>query len=330
MVRFKVPETGQVTYVDKVFGEVVTPNAAQQDFVCLRSDGIPLYNFGAVVDDVTMGITLVARGRDHMVNTPLQLMLYEALGAKAPEMAHLPMMLAPNGEKLSKRHGAVSVTEYRDQGYSPDAVLNYLARFGWSHGDQEVFSLDEMIELFEVDHINLSASTFNPDKLLWLNHHYLMHGDPVHVAHHLRWHLGQFGIDPTTGPDPVDVVKAQRERNKTLVDMAMSSLFLYRDLEAYDEKASQKHLTAESAELLQELHGRLRLLPTWEKEPIHEAIESTAQSGQVKMGAVAQPLRVAVSGTTVSPPIDTTLVLLGKDRTLERIVQAITFIRKKD
>src|SRR5262249_43393687 len=164
VVRFKTPTTGSITYTDNVFGEVTTPNSAQQDFILLRRDGVPIYNFGAVVDDMTMEITLVARGRDHMVNTPPQIMLYEAFGAKIPEFAHLPMMLAPNGEKLSKRHGAVSVTEYRDQGYNPRAVLNYLARFGWSHGDQEVFSLDELIAAFDWEHCNRSDGKFDAKK----------------------------------------------------------------------------------------------------------------------------------------------------------------------
>jgi len=220
------------------------------------------------------------------------------------------------------------VMQYRDEGYLPEGLLNYLVRLSWSHGDQEIFSIDEMIALFEIEDINVSASSFNPEKLLWLNHHYLMHADPLHVAHHLRWHLGVLGIDPTDGPDPAEVVKAQRERNKTLVDMAKSSAFFYRDFEAYDEKAAQKNLTADSALLLDDLRDSLLALPVWDKEAIHAAIEQLAQESQVKMGAVAQPLRVAVSGTTVSPPIDVTLALLGKNKTLRRIEQAVAFIKK--
>ena len=219
--------------------------------------------------------------------------------------------------------------QYRDEGYLPEALLNYLVRLSWSHGDQEIFCLDEMIALFDIEDINVSASSFNPDKLLWLNHHYLMHSDPLHIAHHLRWHLGQLGIDPSDGPDPAEVVKAQRERNKTLVDMAKSSAFLYRDFDAYDEKAAQKNLTAESSLLLQDLRESLVDLPVWDKESIHAAVEALAKEAEVKMGVVAQPLRVAVSGTTVSPPIDITLSLLGKNKTLERIDRAVAYISKK-
>jgi glutamyl-tRNA synthetase len=218
--------------------------------------------------------------------------------------------------------------QYRDEGYLPEALLNYLVRLSWSHGDQEIFFIAEMITLFELEDINVSASSFNPEKLLWLNHHYLMHSDPLHVAHHLRWHLGQLGIDPTDGPDPAEVVKAQRERNKTLVDMAKSSVFLYKDFDAYDEKAAQKNLTPDSALLLQDLYDSLAVLATWDKESIHAAIEQLAQEAQVKMGVVAQPLRVAVSGTTVSPPIDVTLYLLGKSKTLARIERAVSFVKQ--
>jgi glutamyl-tRNA synthetase len=282
-----------------------------------------------VVDDLDMKVTHVIRGDDHINNTPRQINILTALGAELPKYAHVPMILGADGARLSKRHGAVSVMQYRDEGYLPEAVLNYLVRLGWSHGDQEVFSLDEMIELFDLKNINNSASTFNPDKLLWLNHHYLMHSDPVHVAHHLRWHLGQLGIDPTSGPDPVDVVKAQRERCKTLVEMAKNSVFFYRDFETYDEKAAQKNLTAESGAVLQSLREGLEALAGWEKEAVHAVIEATAAALGVKMGAVAQPMRVAVSGTSVSPPIDVTLTLLGKEKTLARIDRAIEHIRKK-
>ncbi|MDD5035252.1 MAG: glutamate--tRNA ligase [Methylococcaceae bacterium] len=328
VIRFRNPDDGEVVIDDRVKGRVVIMNSELDDLIIARSDGSPTYNLSVVVDDLDMQVSHVIRGDDHLNNTPRQMNILKALGAKLPIYAHVPMILGADGARLSKRHGAVSVMQYRDEGYLPEAVLNYLVRLSWSHGDQEIFSVDEMIQLFEIDDINHSASTFNPDKLLWLNHQYLMHSDPTHVAHHLRWHLGRLDIDPTTGPDPVEVVKAQRERNKTLVDMARSSLFFYRDFEAYDEKAAQKNLTAASASLLQDLHERLSALPDWEKEAIHAAIETTAQEREVKMGAVAQPLRVAVSGNTVSPPIDITLVLLGREKTRQRIERAISWICK--
>lgn len=329
VIRFRNPDDGEVVIEDCVKGRVVVRNSELDDLIIARSDGSPTYNLSVVVDDLDMGVTHVIRGDDHLNNTPRQINILRALGADLPRYAHVPMILGADGARLSKRHGAVSVMQYRDEGYLPEAVLNYLVRLGWSHGDQEVFSIDEMIELFDVQHINHSASTFNPEKLLWLNHHYFMHGDPLHIAHHLRWHLGQMGVDPTDGPDPVDVVIAQRERNKTLVDMARSSLFFYRDFEEYDEKAARKNLTEESAVLLQSLCERLQALPAWEKEEIHRAIETTAESAAAKLGAVAQPLRVAVTGTAVSPPIDTTLVLLGREKTLERITRALQFAGKK-
>ena len=329
VVRFRNPDEGEVVIDDQVKGQIVVRNSELDDLIIARSDGSPTYNFTVVVDDLDMQITDVIRGDDHVNNTPRQINILKALGAELPKYAHVPMILGSDGARLSKRHGAVSVMQYRDDGFLPEAVLNYLVRLGWSHGDQEIFSLDEMIEHFDVPDINHSASTFNPDKLLWLNHHYLMHGDPVHVAHHLRWHLGKLGIDPTEGPDPVEVVKAQRERNKTLVEMAEVSAFFYRDFHQYDEKAAKKNLSPESVPGLTMLRDALSALRPWVRESIHDLIAATAEALEVKMGGIAQPLRVAVSGTSVSPPIDLTLEILGQDKTLARIDQALEWIRKK-
>ncbi len=329
VVRFRNPDEGAVVIDDQVKGQIVVRNAELDDLIIARSDGSPTYNFTVVVDDLDMRITHVMRGDDHVNNTPRQINILKALGAELPKYGHVPMILGADGARLSKRHGAVSVMQYRDDGFLPEAVLNYLVRLGWSHGDQEIFSIDEMIEYFDVGDINHSASTFNPDKLLWLNHHYLMHGDPVHVAHHLRWHLGRIGIDPTEGPDPVEVVKAQRERNKTLVEMAEASAFFYRDVHQYDEKAAKKHLTPEAVDGLSMLRDTLGALRPWVRESIHDLIAATAEALEVKMGGIAQPLRVAVSGTSVSPPIDLTLEILGQEKTLARIDQALNWIGKK-
>jgi glutamyl-tRNA synthetase len=327
VIRFRNPDDGVVVVDDLVKGRVEVSNTELDDLIIARSDGSPTYNLSVVVDDLDMCVTHVIRGDDHLNNTPRQINILKALGALVPAYAHVPMILGADGARLSKRHGAVSVMQYRDEGYLPEALLNYLVRLSWSHGDQEIFCLDKMIALFEIEDINVSASAFNPDKLLWLNHHYLMHSDPLHVAHHLSWHMGQIGIDPAAGPDPVEVVKAQRERSKTLVDMAKSSVFFYRDFDSYDEKAALKNLTFDTSLLLQDLRESLDALPVWDKETIHAAIESVARDAEVKMGAVAQPLRVAVSGTSVSPPIDVTLCLLGKQKTLARIDRAVSFVK---
>ncbi len=328
VIRFRNPDAGEVVIDDQVKGRVVVSNTELDDLIIARSDGSPTYNLSVVVDDLDMRVTHVIRGDDHLNNTPRQINILNALGAAVPHYAHVPMILGADGARLSKRHGAVSVMQYRDEGYLPEALLNYLVRLSWSHGDQEIFSVDEMIALFEIEDINVSASSFNPDKLLWLNHHYLMHSDPLHVAHHLRWHLGQLGIDPADGPDPVEVVKAQRERCKTLVEMAKASAFLYRNFEGYDEKAASKNLTLSNQQVLKEASIRLAELGEWNRTANNAAVISTAEALNVKLGNVAQPLRVAVSGTSVSPPIDVTLELLGRDKTLERIDQAISFIDK--
>jgi glutamyl-tRNA synthetase len=330
VVRFRNPDEGEVVIDDMVKGRIVVRNSELDDLIIARSDGSPTYNFTVVVDDLDMQITHVIRGDDHVNNTPRQINILKALGAELPRYAHVPMILGADGARLSKRHGAVSVMQYRDDGFLPEAVLNYLVRLGWSHGDQEIFSIDQMIEYFDAPNINHSASTFNPEKLLWLNHHYLMHGDPVHVAHHLRWHLGQLGIDPAEGPEPVEVVKAQRERTKTLVEMAQASAFFYRDFSEYEEKAAHKHLTQASVAGLALLRENLAALRPWVRASIHDIIAATAESLEVKMGAIAQPLRVAVSGTSVSPPIDLTLEILGQPATLARIDRAVDYVGKKN
>jgi glutamyl-tRNA synthetase len=297
------------------------------DLIIARSDGTPTYNLTVVVDDMDMGVTHVIRGDDHVNNTPRQINILKALGAKLPVYAHVPMILGSDGARLSKRHGAVSVMQYRNDGYLPEALLNYLVRLGWSHGDQELFSIDEMIQLFELEKVNVSASTFNTEKLLWLNHQYIMSSDPAHVAHHLSWHLGERGIDPTTGPSLAEVVKAQRERCKNLVDMAEESLYFYRDFETYDEKAVKKNFKAGVDQILQHLWDRFDALSTWEAEAVHQVVLDSAEQMQLNLGKVAQPLRVAVCGCGVSPAIDVTLSLLGKEKTLQRIARAIACIK---
>jgi len=327
VIRFRNPDEGQVVINDLIRGEIIFNNSELDDLIIARSDGSPTYNLTVVVDDLDMGINTVIRGDDHINNTPRQVNILSALGKEPPQYAHVPMILGADGSRLSKRHGAVSVMQYRDDGYLPEALLNYLVRLAWSHGDQEIFSVDEMIELFGLEGVNLAASTFNPEKLLWLNHHYIMNSDPAHVAHHLSWHLGQRGIDPTQGADLKEVVKAQRERCKTLVEIAESAVFFYKDFDAYDAKAAKKNLKPTALDVLQRLHEKMAEQTDWEAEPLHEIVLQTAEQLELKLGKVAQPLRVAVTGTSMSPSIDITLELLGRERTLSRLLKAIEFIK---
>jgi glutamyl-tRNA synthetase len=329
VVRFRNPDDGEVVVDDLVRGRVVFSNAELDDLVVRRADGSPTYNLTVVVDDRDMGITHVIRGDDHLNNTPRQINIQRALGQEPPCYAHLPMILGADGAPLSKRHGAVSVVAYRDQGYLPEALLNHLVRLGWSHGDQEVFSLDEMVELFDIDQVNKAASSFNREKLDWLNQHYIQHGDPKRIAHLLSPHMGRLGIDPSRGPDLVDVVLAQQARAKTLAELAAISAFLYQDFDDYDEKAAKKHLRSQAKEPLERLRDKLDMLALddWEPETLEHTVEGIAQELQTTMGKVAQPLRVAIVGRAASPGIDVTLTLVGKAATLRRIDRALDFIR---
>ncbi len=326
VVRFRNPVEGSVVVDDLVRGRVVFNNSELDDLIIARADGTPTYNLTVVVDDLEMGINMVIRGDDHLNNTPRQINILRALGAEPPKYAHVPMILGEDGTKLSKRHGAASVMDYREMGYLPEALLNYLVRLGWSHGDQEIFSIDEMVELFDVHEINHSASRLNSSKLNWLNQHYQKTLDPAHVAHHLSYHLGRLDIDPTTGPDPVEVVLAYRERTETLWEMAQASVFFYREFDAYDEKAGRKNLKPDAAEGLKAVREKFAGLAEWSDEAIHQVVVDTAEALEVKLGKLAQPLRVAVTGGAVSPPIDMTVRLIGRERVLSRIDRALNFI----
>ena len=327
VIRFKNPVDGVVVIHDLVKGDITVANKELDDLIIARADGTPTYNLTVVVDDMDMEVTHVIRGDDHVNNTPRQINILNALKSKLPKYAHLPMILGPDGARLSKRHGAVSVMQFRDEGYLPEALLNYLVRLGWSHGDQEIFSMDEMVEFFELNDVNVSASTFNMEKLLWLNHQYIMNGDPAHIARHLSWHMGQLGIDPTEGPHLVDVVKLLRERSKTLVEMAAASLYFYKEFDSYEEKAVKKNFTMGSDQVLARLHDELLAVIEWNAEKVHQVIVNLAEALGLNMGKVAQPLRVAICGSGVSPAIDLTLALLGREKTLSRIDNAINYIR---
>ena len=327
VIRFRNPLDGDVVINDLVKGDITISNKELDDLIIARGDGTPTYNLTVVVDDMDMGVNYVIRGDDHINNTPRQINILKALNAEPPNYAHVPMILGPDGARLSKRHGAVGVMQYRDDGFMPEALINYLVRLGWSHGDQEIFSLDEMIELFDIKDVNSAASAFNPEKLLWLNHHYIMNSDPAHVAHHLSWHMGNLDIDPSQGPDLVEVVKVQRERCKTLVDMAAASIYFYRDFDNYDEKAAKKNFKQGSEQVLQKLLDEFSAQDEWDGEKLHRIVLDTAESMDLKLGKVAQPLRIAITGTSMSPSIDLTLSLLGREKTLPRMQRAIEYIK---
>ncbi len=329
VVRFKTPIAGAITIADLVKGDITVANKELDDLVIARTDGSPTYNLTVVVDDMDMKITHVIRGDDHINNTPRQINILKALNAPLPEYAHLPMILGSDGARLSKRHGAVSVMQFRDEGYLPQALLNYLVRLGWSHGDQEIFSIAEMIQYFDLKDVNGAASTFNMEKLLWLNHHYLMHCEPAEIVPHLVWHLGAIGIDANVDKsvDLIELVKAQRERCKTLVEMANASIYFYREFENYDEKSAKKAFGEGSAQVLAELKNAFYSLQIWEKEALHDVVKNTAEILGLGLGKVAQPLRVAICGSGVSPSIDITLSLLGKQKTLARLERAISHIQ---
>jgi len=326
VIRFRNPTEGSVVIDDLIRGRIVFQNDELDDLIIRRTDGSPTYNLTVVVDDLDMEITDVIRGDDHVNNTPRQVNILKALGKEPPRYAHVPMILGDDGSRLSKRHGAVSVMEYRNQGILPEALLNYLVRLGWSHGDEELFTLDQMVEFFDIRDVNKAASAFNTDKLLWINQHYIKNTDAARLARLLSVHLGDLGIDPATGPDLVAVVHEQRERARTLVEMAELSAFFYRDYEDFDKNAAKKHLKVAARASLEQVRDRLAVLDDWEAGKLHQVVIDVAESLGLNMGKVAQPLRVAVVGRAASPGIDVTLQLVGKEACLRRIDRALEYI----
>lgn len=326
VIRFANPEQGEVVFDDLVRGTIRISNDELDDLVIMRADGSPTYNFGVVVDDLDMAISHVIRGDDHINNTPRQINIYRALDAEPPAFAHVPMILGDDGARLSKRHGAVSVLQYRADGYLPQALLNYLVRLGWSHGDQEVFSLDEMIELFDVSQVNRKAASFDTEKLNWLNQHYLRELPAAQVAPHLAWQFDQLDIDTSDGPDLEDVIAVQADRAKTLREMAEQSRIFYQDYDEFDAGAAKKHLRPVARPALERVREKLEAVEQWAPEALHQAVVDTAAFLEINMGKVAQPLRVALTGTAVSPSIDKTLWLLGREASLERITRAMAWI----
>ena len=326
VVRFKNPIKGTVSFVDHVKGEVSVNNAELDDLIIARSDGSPTYNLSVVVDDMDMEITHVLRGDDHVNNTPRQINILSSLGAGIPEYAHVPMILGDDGKRLSKRHGAVGVMEYFKSGYLPEAMLNYLVRLGWSHGDQEIFSRQEMIENFSLDALNKSASSFNTEKLNWVNQQYLVSVALEKIVDLVKSRLDRLEIAYDNSLDFSTIVDLYRQRASTINELVDSILYCFQDFADYDEKAAKRALKQEALEPLRQLHLQLSALETWDAQSIHTVIEEITEALDVGMGKVGQPLRVAVTGGSFSPPIDQTVELLGRERSIDRIQRAIDYI----
>lgn len=321
VVRFKNPQSGNVVWQDLVKGEISIANQELDDLIIARADGTPTYNFCVVVDDWEMGVTQVIRGDDHVNNTPRQINMLLALGATVPQYAHLSMILGDDGQKLSKRHGAVSVMQYDEDGYLPEAVLNYLARLGWSHGDDEIFDMKQFCEWFDLDHITPSAAQFNTEKLKWLNAHYIKQTDSAVLAKDITARLAKLGVTVAAQPDIVAVLDLYKERAQTLNELAESIAYFYRE-PVIDEAAAEKHLTPEIKPVLAALSESLQSTD-WQAEHIHHAIDAAVTQNQLKFPKVAMPLRVALTGIAQSPSIDQVMALLGKDVVLKRIKQVI-------
>jgi glutamyl-tRNA synthetase len=329
VVRFKNPQTGTVVIDDLIKGKIEIANSELDDLIIARSDGTPTYNLTVVVDDWKMGITHVIRGDDHVNNTPRQMNILSALGAELPKYAHVPMILGDDGKRLSKRHGAVGVMQYRDNGFLPEALLNYLVRLGWSHGDQEIFSKAELIELFDLANCNRAASAFNTDKLIWLNQHYMKTLPAEQVVQQLMWHIADQELDISAGPALIEVVAAQAERVKTLKEMVQVSRYFYEEFHQFDADAAKKHLRPVALDALQAVAANLQVLESWTQADIHQVINATAEQLGVGMGKIGMPLRVAVTGGGNSPALDITLALIGKARSLARIEQAISYVQQR-
>ncbi len=327
VVRFKNPLEGEVIIEDMVKGRVKINNRELDDLIIERSDGSPTYNLSVVVDDWDMKITHVIRGDDHLNNTPRQINILKALRAELPVYAHVPMILGDDGKRLSKRHGAVSVMQYREDGFLPEALINYLVRLSWSHGDQEIFSREEMIELFDAVDINTSASAFNTEKLLWLNQHYIKTKKPEALAQQMQDYIKNAGYSLDNGPDLTAVLNVFQERCNTLVELTADIRFLYQDFDEYNARQAKKQFKETTLPILENLQQQYSALNNWTAEAIHKVVENTVTTLEVGFGKVGQPLRLAVTGHGKSPSIDITLELLGKEKTLQRLEQAISFIK---
>mgnify|MGYP000400940643 CR=1 FL=1 len=329
VIRFKNPLDGAVRWDDLVKGPIAVSNGELDDLIIARSDGSPTYNLTVVVDDLDMGITEVIRGDDHVNNTPRQINIFQALEAAPPRYGHVPMILGPDGARLSKRHGAVSVMQYREEGYLPAALRNYLVRLGWSHGDQEVFSTEEMLQHFEVSQVQRAAARFDVEKLNWLNQHYLKATPAGELVDEYLWHLARLGLTvDAAAADWAAIIEAHRERCKTLRELAQSTRFYVEEPGEYAEKDVKKHFREGTADLLADFLARSRAAEPWSGAVAHEIVQAVCAAREVGMGKLGQPLRIAVSGAASTPALDITLGLLGRERTEARVERAIAYLRE--
>jgi len=327
VIRFRSPAEGSTVVKDLIKGDVVFDNREIDDLIIARTDGTPTYNFCVVVDDVDMKISHIIRGDDHLSNTPRQIQLYQALGCELPQFAHVPLILGTDKARLSKRHGATSVTAYRDMGYFPEAVVNYLVRLAWSHGDQEIFSRQELIEKFSLDNIGKSAGVFNPEKFLWVNFHYLKSKPLSELAESVKPYIAAKGYPvPQDNQWLAQMIQTLQERAKTLVELVDTAGYYLTDDLTVDEKATKKFLTPATKSSLESLTAELNGIEEFTHDNIERAFSNTLQKCGLKMGELAQPVRVALTGSTVSPGIHEVIAVLGKKRTLERLEKAIATI----
>ncbi len=323
VVRFKNPVDGEVVIRDLVKGNIVISNQELDDLVIARPDGVPTYNLTVVVDDMDMGITHVIRGDDHINNTPRQINILHALGAELPLYGHVPMILGEDGGRMSKRHGAVGVMQYRDDGFLPEALLNYLVRLGWSHGDQELFDRDDLLKLFKIEDVSRAPSTFNPEKLLWVNQEKIKALSPRQLLEESRWHFERAGLSIEVNDYSLGVIGLIQERCKTLIDVVEQSRWFFSEVEAYQPSAVKKWVKANSSALLIDLIAKLEGLSDWAAEGIQASVQAVVDGNEVGFAKVAQPIRIAVTGGTMSPSIDLTLFQLGRDESLSRLKAAI-------
>ncbi len=327
VVRFKNPKDGDIVINDLVKGDIVINNNELDDLIIARSNGSPTYNLSVVVDDIDMGVNIVIRGDDHINNTPRQINLYNALKAEKPNFAHLPMILQEDGARLSKRHGAISVMQYKEDGFLPDALLNYILRLGFSYGDKEIFSKQEMLQLFDLKRVNKSSANFDNNKLLWLNQEYIKNNSNEYILKHLKYHLDKNNINYHNGINIINVIELLKTRVKTLVELVEQCKMFYKNIDSYDEKIAKKQLNAKTKPVLELLLVKLIDLNTWKSTAIHQVINDICTELSIGFGKVGQPFRVALSGNGISPSIDITAELVGKKQTIARLKNAINYIK---